>query len=1113
MNTEGSPRAATGRSGARRSRPKRGQVFRAGRFFLGCWHGETDTLPWVERRADDAGLVDVVLPFGVASVVGEVPRVSVEVDIAGERRTYGTEDGGGISPVTPSSVARRVGAGRRLRGEPGVLELRHHLVDIAEATARNQQNAFFQLVVERVPRDAVVRYTISATTALAVRSATVAFELQAAAPDFGPGDLCGAGGPRPGGAAQPGLARWALLHRRAGGFDHLRLDLLSTIPDGEDAKRDARPAASIEVDGAPAVVADADWSGRPDDEYIRIPLIDRELDSILVSVPVPPDGHLPHVEIRTGRKKVVSAARVELAARIQPVRLMFINYCIQQLNDLFEVPNDKYDPPRTYMQVTMRDERGSWSSRPGSAEDGDPDGYALTLDAHRYYGVPSMWAFNAGVLTMIAHDCPDELRRIRDDVRAGLVLPVNAGFGAHRPPYYTADTNREEIRRGQEVISAFIPEAPPEGLRVYYPDQRLYEATAAETEVYAEDDLVTHLVLDRSTLCSADHRQFFPHGGPAANRLLRDPRTGGRLILPIEDEVRDAIIAGDEDDRTRGKASPKLREILLDGLPAAGGEPPLLVYADDADKASGCGWFDGDYSGLPVHFNEGYQATLCWLSRHPWVRVVTVADLNHADAADLESTLQSATCPSVDPGGASTTDQYHNRLHFDTWRKVWAEQPAHWLGQPLGVLSDRVEQGLVTWPADAARLPQKADESLVDLAWMTFLGLHHEMMWNKEPLEGAQVNDRLGVLSPEDFVVAASLQMRNAQVYLGAAVWSAWARTTPGSRTHVNDGPLLDLMVRLGRAGAGGRFWDDDLLPNDLLYNDQVLAVLDRNGGRITHLFMIDPATGRALCVSGTPKAYQWTGPAPGRREWLTGDGGVLENTVLTPNHLYVASDLREARPRVGWRHEDRPRQSSPRRWLYPDTFNEYEAVVDPRGGAVRYTYGPASGTPQPEAGALLEATFNDACANDSAARSPGGDPGRAVIWRETGGSLAFVKTIALTARRLTVHYEQAPPGHLVGNEFCVDVHAGLTGGGFQQKWSDADGRTVIFQGPRGGRVSLTAGPGCELTAASLLSDLATARTRHAAADYLRLHRVLTDAVEIRCRAGGSFDYVVTMGP
>ena len=196
------------------------------------------------------------------------------------------------------------------------------------------------------------------------------------------------------------LDRWVLLRQKDGDLVHLRLDLLSTIiPNVREAER---PQVRITVGD---VVADR---GEPRNQRGRfdrvlLPLLDREADTVLLTVPADKlQGRL--VKVQTwgpgGPERPVDAA----GPALRRVRFAIVNFAIQGHNDLFGEPRGPYEPPRTYMQLTMWDERGVFSSRPGSNEDGEPDGYALTLGAHRHYGIPAMWAFNAGVLTMIAHD-------------------------------------------------------------------------------------------------------------------------------------------------------------------------------------------------------------------------------------------------------------------------------------------------------------------------------------------------------------------------------------------------------------------------------------------------------------------------------------------------------------------------------------------------------------------------------------------------------------------------------------------------------------------------------------------------------------------------------------
>jgi hypothetical protein len=89
------------------------------------------------------------------------------------------------------------------------------------------------------------------------------------------------------------------------------------------------------------------------------------------------------------------------------------------------------------------------------------------------------------------------------------------------------------------------------------------------------------------------------------------------------------------------------------------------------------------------------------------------------------------------------------------------------------------------------------------------------------------------------------------------------------------------------RADAAGLQWDHDPLPNVILYNDQALVVIDRNGGRITHMFTV--VHGRPVSVSGTYKAYQFLDLDWASEAGTKADGIVLQNTVYTPNHAYVA--------------------------------------------------------------------------------------------------------------------------------------------------------------------------------------------------------------------------------
>ncbi len=112
-----------------------------------------------------------------------------------------------------------------------------------------------------------------------------------------------------------------------------------------------------------------------------------------------------------------------------------------------------------------------------------------------------------------------------------------------------------------------------------------------------------------------------------------------------------------------------------------------------------------------------------------------------------------------------------------------------------------------------------------------------------------------------------------------------------------------------------------------MLYNEHALVVVDRNGGRITHLFAL--VGGRPVAVSGTFKAYQFVDSDWASDSGVECDGLVLQNTVWSPNHGYVACDVEASRGTLG----SRPPNDRGLDLYYPDNFNLYDEVPgDPAG-------------------------------------------------------------------------------------------------------------------------------------------------------------------------------------
>ncbi len=208
---------------------------------------------------------------------------------------------------------------------------------------------------------------------------------------------------------------------------------------------------------------------------------------------------------------------------------MFINFAIQGLNDYFATATIRCTPraptPRSPCATRAPGSaagRAAWRTAPATAT-------RSRCEAHRRYRIKQMWAMNGGLLDLLAHDCPDELAQMHQDMTAGLLEPVVAGFGAHRLPYYTADTNCDAITAGAEAMQQMLGAAP--GL-VYYPDSRIVTGTPNVSDALRRAQ-VRYLVVDagesRDGAAAAGH----PAGRRRPAAEPGDRRPLGELAVPV----------------------------------------------------------------------------------------------------------------------------------------------------------------------------------------------------------------------------------------------------------------------------------------------------------------------------------------------------------------------------------------------------------------------------------------------------------------------------------------------------------------------------------------------------------------------------------------------------
>ena len=1050
---------------------------------LSAWHYSLDALPSVEVAEDgQLGLRVIIGTHGAASL-----SVNVNWSIRASTREWGEGDtspaetipGPCLEPFTPARPAKR---GERV--------CRTYTIPGWFSSGQNRyQNQYWEALIPVSRTGTEVRYEITVTAADAntKKKKLGPYRIVVARPSFVRGHAAG-------GRTDP--TTWIGFVQReevdGGSLTHIRLDLDDISAGGGSP---LFPPVNVRfrlddrwIDVDPGRVAKLECKDGP-----QLPLIDWAADRIELTV----SGRPQRIAVEVAGRTVELTAGAWLGC----TRLLLEHFAIQGFNDLLERPfagsPDKpgvYRPPRTYMQVTMRDDQALYSSKPGSPPGKHPDGYSYGFDAHRRFDVPYEIAFNAGLLTLLSHDCrpkagwhENSVNALREDISAGLLHPTVAGFGSHRVPYYAQETNKRDIQRCIEVERSVLKACQP----VFYPDQRIYKRRPNDSQMFV-DTGIEYIVFDADSAYARNIETVQPNDNArgldlSANQLWQDRGTGLYLLL-IDDQLKDAIAAeGDYDHPT---PSLELRRRLMRFALDPRREKNLLVYGDDFEKCCGNGWFEGGTTAA------SFFAFLEWISADRlWLDVVTSEDLKPGSDCVGTIDVPSATDPMIGYVAAAVGSQVQEQLQFDYWEQVWRDYPAAWTGDTLGVSTYAVEHALLRWP-------KKHRNELFEIAWLAFLSGQHENAWNKVP-EGSGSGLK-AVLVPEDFTVVEGLQIRNVLVWLKASVWATWARENPSdSATYVNEGPVhkniddLEGPVEWSTAGGSATHWDGDPLETWTLYNSRALVVLDRNGGRVTHAFVT--SKGRPRAVSGTFKCYQYTS-GDGRNC----DGPVLQNTVWTPNHRYIGSDLGIApAPQVVVYDDIRSLgpvgQDSSHELLLPDNFNAYEAEKTGNDGVtMRYATGAV-----PD-GLLTRAAFEARLHSDGKARRQRVTAGLECWHPER----PFSKTFKLEGTQLKVEYQSAPVDKLVvDNEFCVDLFRGVMG---QQMLTRQPSASRILIRSKSDAVAISDLSGCQFTDTSLMSSVKDAGNDRERAAFMELHRVLTDAVQVRPTLP-TFSYLVDL--
>ena len=1105
-----------------------------------AWHYQKDALPRFERSGCHLSLV---LPIGFYGPEAGAPDIRVDWSTTGERGRITFPARVGDNGTLEQIDARLDGWRSRLYPEteqcadandrkrvaqpPTAAQRTDALAALARrltAPADGPTNRYFEATIPDLCPGQDIRYSITVTTA--GRSQTLGpFVIVAATPTFTGADMIG------GRCGGPTGTTWIGHVQTVGHLTHIRIDLDDLAVDfqalsGPSVIPIRIRAAGHWFDLDPTSVTARSASGR----HSRLPIVDWGAGTVTLTVPDATDDHMI---IDVGHQQVGVAD----AGGPGRTRLLISNFWIQQINDLLAEPfvgpsSNPYEPARTYTQVSMLDDHGTYSSRPVATA--GQDGYLYGLEAHRATGIPCHLAVNVGILTLLNHDCPEDLAELRADVQRRLFEPAMAGFSSFRYDYFQAATNREDVQRGAALNRALLGRSGD----VLMPDSRLYHR-APKTMPALLDPAVRYVVLDADTGYvdneASIERATTADGLDLGRHFLWQDRVTGRYLLFIDDWLKDnalPVYSADELSQGRGdwvlgRPPTAVRRYLMSFALDPRRARNLLVYGDDFEHGCGNGWFEGS---LGLH--HSYAALLTWLDSHrTWMQTVTTADLDPGRDCVGTIDLRSSIDPKLDPGGFGSLDQFGNRLHMNTWAQQWSQTWAEWIGWKFGRITGVVERALIQWPGSARN-------ELYETAWMAFLHGQNESMWSTQPEQGNPNQDPLG--EPEDFTRVEGLQVRNVLVWLKASIWAAWAGTQASSPTFLDRGPVLDRIRDL--EPIVGNSPDEHALLSDpehvdgdpmrtwMLYNHRACVVIDANGGTATHAFVFDG--GKARTISGTFNSYQYR-DARG----FDCDGQFLQNTIPTPNHQHVAADqwpgaqlpvidCIQLRPGNG-------PEDSPVKRLLCNNYDEYERVKSPDSDELvlrpitantspkELTAGPLR-SPCPPHRTEAQQQILDGLTEDGNRRRANENDRDRLVYHEWPGALTMTKTFRLIGSVLAVTYTHPPRDLVVANEFCVDLHRGVTTGARLTRTRNDDDRAeqsmmITMAGDSGSptagghAIRLEAIENCEIDAISRLTHPPTGDPS-GYAKYRALSRVLNETVVVRPTTDGSgFGYRIDL--
>ncbi|MBU1072979.1 hypothetical protein KKG45_07010, partial [bacterium] len=556
-------------------------------------------------------------------------------------------------------------------------------------------------------------------------------------------------------------------------------------------------------------------------------------------------------------------------------------------------------------------------------------GFIRTLDTHRIFGVPLNIHASGTLLSGLAwapspsgasdpSDGPSLLAEIalfadadQNDRPGALIGGV---FAEHIMPYFEGPANAASFAVADSLHAALFGLVPAD-LKVMHVPERVIRSLP--TGLWPLDGLtfadIPAAGYAATYLDAAAHLHHWFHPGetewPDPSYRHKAHRINGVLCWMInhrEDSTKFWV--------QDGGLHLDVRRSLIDK--ATSGDPQLVLVFDDWEALAGKSF--GAVSGEmePNNNPNQYQATVRWLANHPWVEMVTLADMTDRALADPSTwVIEQGTRTDLDVMTYhwlqhACEDSYHN-WYYDSAGGVTGNEQSFYDLVPVisGEQGDYHARG-VGPEADGPGLPGGASHgdlnspgTLMHDAWSAvaaasaggpralaeaaFSAMIYETAWHEEDNTDYEDGDGFGAwLYPDaswDGLSGWALRLQNhARDAVGLAMAAAWADS-------VRDG----LLPPFAAPAAWPIDADIDGIDEFVLRNGRVWLLWQDRGGRCLLAFRYDRDRGDAVLLLGNPLANP---SAPGEEEYADGratrctgfkvmNGGYADD-IFTPSLL-----------------------------------------------------------------------------------------------------------------------------------------------------------------------------------------------------------------------------------